>query len=95
MKALLTKQGLVLLPGWPLVLATALCAGTAKILAAQSGPLSGPVSFSFTNPTTPVYDLTGSYQFNHGVTVSGHGTVDLSLGCSWRRMLPGACTGQA
>ena len=82
MKALLTKQGLVLLPGWPLVLATALCAGTAKILAAQSGPLSGPVSFSFTNPTTPVYDLTGSYQFNHGVTVSGHGTVDLSLGCS-------------
>jgi hypothetical protein len=82
MKALLTKQGLVLLPGLPLILATALCGGTAKSLAAQSGLPAGPVSFSFTNQSLPVYDLTGSYQFNHGVTVPGHGTVNLALGCS-------------
>jgi hypothetical protein len=81
MKALLTKQVSVLLPGLPLVLATALFAGSATSLAGQPGP-SGPVSFSFANLSVPVYDLTGSYQFNHGVTIAGGATVNLSLGCS-------------
>jgi hypothetical protein len=81
MKALLTKQVLVLLPGLPLVLATALCAGSATSLASQPVP-SGPVGFSFANPSVPVYDLTGSYQFNHGVKIAGGATVNLSLGCS-------------
>jgi hypothetical protein len=81
MKALLTKQVLVLFPGLPLVLATALCAGSASSLAAQLGS-SGPVGFSFTSPNVPVYDLTGSYQFNHGIKVAGGATVNLALGCS-------------
>ena len=81
MKALLTKQVLVLFPGLPIVLATALCAGTATSLAGQPAP-SGPVGFSFANPNVPVYDLTGSYEFSHVVTLAGGGTVNLSLGCS-------------
>jgi hypothetical protein len=80
-KALLTKQVLVLLPGLPLVLAMALCAGSTTSLAGQPAP-SGPVGFSFANLSVPVYDLTGSYQFNHGVTIAGGATVNLSLGCS-------------
>jgi hypothetical protein len=81
MKALLTKQVLVLLPGLPLLLATALCAGTVTSLASQPAP-SGPVGFSFANPNVPVYDLTGNYEFDHVATVAGGATVNLSLGCA-------------
>ena len=81
MKALLTKQVLVLFPGLPLVLAAAMCAGSTASLAAQLGS-SGPIGFSFPNLSVPVYDLTGSYQFDHGITVAGGAKVNLSLGCS-------------
>ena len=41
----------------------------------------------------PVYDLTGSYQFSHGVTVAGSGTVNLSLGCSLAQDAAGRLSG--
>jgi len=81
MKALSTKQVLVLLPGLPLLLATALCAGLATSLAGQPAP-SGPVGFSFPNLSVPVYDLTGSYQFSQGAKLASGAVVNLSLGCS-------------
>ena len=92
MKTRLTKQVLALLPGLPLLLAAALCAGAAKSLASQPGP-SGPVGFSFTNLSLPVYDLTGSYEFNHGITVAGGATVNLSLGCSVQQDAAGRLSG--
>jgi Cytochrome c554 and c-prime len=81
MKALLTKQPLILLPGLPLILAAALCANPLTSLAGQPAP-GGPVNFSFTSSSVPVYDLSGSYQFNHAVAVAGGAAVNLSLGCS-------------
>jgi hypothetical protein len=81
MKALITKQVLVLLPGLPLLLATALCAGSVASLAGQPAP-SGPVGFSFPNLSVPVYDLTGSYQFNQGAKLASGAMVNLSLDCS-------------
>ena len=81
MKALLTKKALVLLPRLPFFLAAAVCAGPVAGLAGQPA-LSGPVGFSFTYLNVPVYDLSGSYQFNHPATIAGGTTVNLSLGCS-------------
>ncbi len=49
--------------------------------AGQSLP-SGPVSFSITNPAAPVYDLTGSYQFDQEVTAAGGRTVKVGLAFS-------------
>ncbi len=81
MKAYLTKKALVLLPRLPSFLAAALCAGPVTGVAGQPAP-SGPFGFSFSNPNVPVYDLSGSYQFNHPATIAGGATVNLSLSCS-------------
>ena len=64
MKVPLVKQASALLLASAFSLATAWCASTQSTPVGQSVP-SGPVSFSFTSPTVPVYDLTGSYQFDH------------------------------
>ena len=81
MKALSSKQVLVLLRGLPLILATAICGGSMTSLARQPAP-SGPVGISFTGTSVPVYDLSGSYLFNHQAMLAGGMTVNLSLGCS-------------
>ena len=59
-------------------LGTAAAATTPAVLAAPSGP----VNFSFTNSAVAVYDLTGSYQFDHVVALAGGKTINVSLGLS-------------
>ena len=81
MKVPLVKQASVLLLASAFSLATAWCASTQSTPISQSVP-SGPVSFSFTSPAVPVYDLTGSYQFDHQVLAAGGTPMNLSLGFS-------------
>ena len=94
MKALFTKRALVLLPRLPLFLATLMCAGSSTSVAGQPG-LTGPLSFSFTNSNLAVYDLSGSYQFNHGLTVAGGATMNLLLGCFLQQDAAGRLRGAA
>ena len=92
MKAPLVKQASVLLLASAFSLATALCASTQNTPVGQSVP-SGPVSFSFTNSTVPVYDLTGSYQFDQEVLAAGGTTMNLSLGFSVQQDAAGRLRG--
>ena len=89
MKALLVKQASALLLVSALSLATALSATTP----AGQPAISGPVNFSITNPTVPVYDLTGSYQFDHLVGLARGKTVDVSLGLAVQQDAAGGLRG--
>ena len=79
MRAPLIKQALVLLSVSAWSLATGWCVSTPNSVASPSAP-SGPVSFLFTRYTAPVYDLTGSYQFDLQAAGAGGAPVTLSLG---------------
>ena len=92
MKALLVKQVSVLLWAAALSLGSALCASTSNTAVSQSVP-SGPVSFSFTNSTAPVYDLTGSYQFDQQALAAGVMPLNLSLGFSVQQDATGLLRG--
>jgi hypothetical protein len=92
MKAPLVKQASVLLLASAFSLATALCASTPNTAVSQSVP-SGPVSFSFTSSTAPVYDLTGSYQLDQQVLAAGGTPVNLSLGVSFQQDAMGRLRG--
>jgi hypothetical protein len=92
MKAPLVKQASVLLLASAFSLATALCASTQNTAVSQSVP-SGPVSFSFTSSTAPVYDLTGSYQFEQQTLATGGTPLDLSLGFSIQQDAAGRLRG--
>lgn len=90
MKAPFVKQALLL--AFVFSVAAALCASTQNTPAGQSVP-SGPVSFSFTNLTAPVYDLTGSYQFDQQALVAGGTPVNLSMGFSVQQDAAGRLRG--
>lgn len=92
MKAPLVKQASVLLLGSAFSVGTALCASTQSMLADQLAP-SGPVSFSFTSSTAPVYDLTGSYQFDQQALAAGGTPMNLSLGFSVQQDAAGRLRG--
>ena len=58
--------------------ATVLLVATALSLATSLGA-NTPISFSFPASAAPVYDLTGSYQFNHQVLMAGGSPLDISV----------------
>ncbi|MCX6927784.1 MAG: multiheme c-type cytochrome, partial [Verrucomicrobia bacterium] len=91
-KAQLIKQGLVLLLMLAFSLAVAFCANAQNTLAGQQA-LSGPVSFSFASSMAPVYDLTGSYQFDQQAQVKGVAPLNLSLGFSMQQDAAGRLRG--
>jgi len=88
----LGKQVSVLCLASAFSFATVLCASTQNMLGGQAAP-SGPVSFSLTNATALVYDLTGRYQFGHEVVVAGGRTVMVSLGLSVQQDAAGVLRG--
>ncbi len=92
MKAPLVKQAPVLLWAAAFSLGTVLCASTQNPAVSQSVP-SGPVSFSFTNSTASVYDLTGSYQFDQQALAAGVTPLNLSLGFSVQQDATGLLRG--
>jgi cytochrome c553 len=61
------------------------------LYSAQQTPTT--VSFSFTNPVAPVYDLTGSYQFEQQVIEAGGATVPLILGLTLTQDVAGRLHG--
>ena len=91
-KVPLVKQASVLLLAAAFSVATALCVSTQNTAVSQAVP-SGPVSFSFSSSTVPVYDLTGSYQFDHQVSAAGSGPMLLSLGFSVQQDATGVLRG--
>jgi len=92
MQAPLVKQGFVLLLASAWALATGWCVSTQNSAASPSAP-SGPVSFLFTRSTAPVYDLTGSYQFDQQAVGAGGAPVTLSLGLAVQQDATGRLRG--
>ena len=92
MKAPLVRQASVWLLATLCSLATTLRAGTQNTAVSPSIP-SGPVSFAFNSSTTPVYDLTGSYQLDQQALVPGGAPMNLSLGFSVQQDATGLLRG--
>ena len=93
MKALLTKQVLVLLPGLPLFLATALCAGSATSLAGQPAPIrAGQLLLHQPRSCRSMTSLAAT-SLTTRLTVAGGATVNLSLGCSLQQDAAGRLRG--
>jgi len=92
MKVPLVKQASVLLLASAFSFAAAFCATTQNTLVAQAAP-SGPITFSFTGSTAPVYDLTGSYQFDQQTQAAAGTPVNLALGFSVRQDAAGRLRG--
>ena len=81
MKASVARQTAILLFASAFSVVTVLFAGAQNMLAEATAP-SGPVGFSFPSVTAPVYDLTGSYQFDQQTLGAGGTPLKLSLGFS-------------
>ena len=92
MKAPLVRQASVWLLATLCSLATTLRASTQNTAVSQSIS-SGPVSFAFNSSTVPVYDLTGSYQFDQQALVPGGAPMNLSLGFSVQQDATGLLRG--
>jgi hypothetical protein len=78
-KAPLTKHASVLFLALTCSVTNWCCASAPSAPAGQT-TLSGPVNFAFTRSMAPIYDLTGSYQFDQQALAAGGAPLDLRLG---------------
>ena len=92
MRVPLVKQASGLLLAWAFLAAGGLRASTPNSQLVSTA-LSGPMNFSFTSSTAPLYDLTGSYQFEQQVLAPGGAPVDLVLGFSVQQDASGKLRG--